>query len=136
MSRPLVSALALALAAATAAAEEVDHPAYTSWSRVPAGTRIVTRSRTASKGSVLTTTTTTTLKAVLPDLARLEVQRVSDATGSVIESPPEEYLLRRPFPLFGGAKKEDVGKPVGSVARGEETLKVGDREFKAVWYDT
>ncbi len=129
-------ALIPALTTATAAAEEVDHPAYTSWARVPAGTRIVMRSRTESKASVLTTTTTTTLRAVLPDLARLEVRRVSDATGSVIESAPEEYLLRRPFPLFGGVKKEDVGKPPGAIARGEETLKVGDREFQAAWYDT
>lgn len=129
----------LILAAApppAAAAEEVDHPSYVSWARSPVGTRIVMRSRTESGANVLTTTTTTTLRAVLPDLARLEVQRVSDATGSVIESPPEEYLLRRPFPLFGATKKEDVGKPVGAIARGEEALKVGDREFKAVWYDT
>lgn len=129
----------LILAAApppAAAAEEVDHPSYVSWARSPVGTRIVMRSRTESGANVLTTTTTTTLRAVLPDLAWLEVQRVSDATGSVIESPPEEHLLRRPFPLFGGTKKEDVGKPVGAIARGEEALKVGDREFKAVWYDT
>lgn len=131
-----VAALA-ALAFATAArAENVDHPAYLSWAGKPAGTRIVMRSRTEAKGRILTTTTTTTLRSVLADRVKLESSRVSDATGTVSESPLEQHDQYRLFPLMGNTKKEQVGKPTGAIATGEETLEVGDRSFKAVWYDT
>lgn len=138
MRRPLapaITALVAAVALAPAAAEEVDHPAYTSWAKHPIGTSITMRSSTASANSTLTTTTTTKLVALKPDVATLESVKVSDATGTTVVGRPEIYEQRRPFPLFGGVKKEDIGKPSGAGAKGEETLTLAGREFKAVWYD-
>lgn len=140
MTRPtasLLAALSLACAAAAApAAENVDHPAYLSWAKHPVGTTIVMRSETASKTRTLTTTTTSTLTGLKPDKAIIEVAKVSDATDGLIKSPVETREQFRIFPLFGKTKKEDIGKPVGAIAQGEETLTLAGREFKAVWFDT
>lgn len=137
MTRSRLAPIALAcLLAPPAAAEEVDHPAYLSWSRHPVGTAIVMRSRSTSPARTLTTTTTTTLHELKPDEAVLRVVRESDATEGLIRSPVETRRLFRRFPLFGAAKKEDVGRPVGAIDRGEETIAVAGREYRAVWFDT
>ncbi|WP_165070739.1 hypothetical protein [Paludisphaera rhizosphaerae] len=139
MNKPLVALFvqaALVAVAPTANAENVDHPTYLSWAKQPLGTRVVTRSRSESKGGVLTTTTTTTLKAVKPEKVVLETLKVSDATGSLVESPPERRDQYRLFPLIGKMRKEDVGKPTDALAQGEEKLTVSGREFKAIWFDT
>ena len=124
------------LAATSAWAEDVDHPSYTSWADQPVGTVIKLRSATNSNGHVLTTTTTTTLQELLPDKAVFAVQRVSDATGTLVESAPERYELIRKFPLFPGVKRENIGKPTGASAFGEETLELAGRTIPAVWFET
>lgn len=138
--RQFLAVAAIALVAAEAPgrarAEDVDHPAYLSWSKQPIGTRIKLRSSTDADGHVLTTTTSTTLKEVRPDRAIFQVQRVSDATGREVTSIPERSEIVRKFPLFPGVKREDIGKPVGAQAKGEETLTLAGREFRAVWFDT
>ncbi|WP_165226689.1 hypothetical protein [Aquisphaera insulae] len=141
MSPKLLPRLSLALAlslslSAPAVAENVDHPAYRSWSKHPVGTTIVVRSRTEGKVRTLTTTTTSTLQAIKPDQVTLDVVRESDATDSLIKSPPETQSIFRVFPLLGKTKKEDVGKPTDAIEKGEETLKVSGKEYRTVWYDT
>ena len=123
-------------AATSARSEEVDHPSYTSWVGQPIGTVIKERSETDTHGHILTTTTTTTLKEMKPDKAIFTVQRVSNATGSEVESAPEPYELIRKFPLFPGVKRENIGKPTDAVATGAETLELAGRTIPAVWFDT
>jgi hypothetical protein len=135
--RTTVAALAaLAALASPATAEEVEHPAYKSWARHPIGTYVTIRSVTTSLGSALTTTTTYKLLELKADKAVLQVRKVSDATGTTVESPTSSYDQQRMFPLFPGVKKEDVGKPANASMQGEETLKLAGREIKTVWYDT
>ncbi|MFO0959438.1 MAG: hypothetical protein U0800_18725 [Isosphaeraceae bacterium] len=98
-----------------AATTQTVDPSYTSWIRQPIGTRIVMRSRTVSEANTITTTTETTLKKKGPELVTLEIKRVTDATGKRVVQPEESYDQRRLFPLMGGMKKEDVGKPSGST---------------------
>jgi hypothetical protein len=132
----IVATGALAVFAAAATAEEVDHPAYLSWARLPMGTSVTLRSVTEAKGNTITTTTTTTLKQLDPDKAVLEIHKVSDATGKRVVSAPETYEQRRKFPLFPGVKKEDIGKPLKALDQGEESLNLAGKEYKAVWFDT
>ncbi len=137
MRRFLVTLTAVfASCAPVAAAEEVEHPAYKSWARHPVGTSVALKSVTTTKGVTNVTTKTTTLVKLTAEGAVLETVRVSDGTGKVVESPPEAYLQRRMFPLFAGVKKEDVGKPPGSSTRGEETVKLAGKEYKATWFDS
>jgi hypothetical protein len=123
-------------AAAGAAAEEVDHPAYLSWAQRPVGTAVTLRSLTVCGSNTITTTTTTTLKQLKPDRAVLEIRRKSDATGTRVENAPEIYEQRRKFPLFPGVRKEDIGKPLKPIEQGAETLKLAGQEFKTVWFDS
>lgn len=134
----LAAAIALVAAGASglARSEDVDHPAYLSWSTQPVGTQIKLRSATDADGHVLTTTTTTTLREVRPDRVFLQVQRVSNATGREVTSLPEPAEVVRKFPLFPGVKRSDIGKPSNALAQGEETLKLAGRDLRTVWFDT
>ena len=139
IARTMTATLALisfAAIPAIHAAENVDHPAYLSWARHPVGTTIVVRSQTESKARILTTTTTSILKEIKPEKVILEILKVSDATEGLIKSPPERLEQYRLFPLLGKTKKEDVGKPTGAIAQGEEVLKVDGKDYKSVWFDT
>lgn len=139
MQRVLVRALAPLLVAtlhAPVLAEDVEHPAYLSWARHPVGTTITMKSVTTSKGAPIETTTRTTLVALTPKSAVLEIKVVSNATGQVDEARPQRYEQKRMFPLFPGVKKEDVGKPSNAIARGEETLSLAGKEYKAQWFDS
>ncbi len=138
MHRSLVtlSAAAFASFALSAAAEEVEHPAYRSWARHPAGTSVALKSVTTTQGVTIVTTRRTTLVELTDEGAVLETVTISDATGKVVESPPQTYVQRRMFPLFAGVKKEDIGKPPGTSTRGQETVKLAGKEYKATWFDS
>ena len=124
-------------ATARGPAEEVEHPTFTSWARHPVGTEVVIRAVTTKNGKPTTTTTITSrLLELKRDLVVIETRRVSDATGSVVASAPERYQQPKMFPLLNGMKKEQIGKPLGAVAQGEETLKLAGREIKTIWFDT
>ncbi len=132
-----LSAAVLASGAlAGVAVEEVEHPAYKSWARHPAGTSVTLKSVTTTQGVTIVTTKKTTLVKLTDEGAVLETVMTSDATGKEVESPPQTYVQRRMFPMFAGVKKEDIGKPPGSSTRGEETVKLAGKEFKATWFDS
>src|SRR5262249_22934765 len=125
------------IAAAPGFAEEVEHPAFASWARHPVGTAVVIRAVTETNGRRTTTSTTTsTLVELKKDAAGTENRKVSDATVSVVESPPDRYEQAKMFPILKGMKKEDIGKPLNAVAQGEETLKIAGREIKTIWFET
>ena len=134
--QPWFFLLTIANLVAAAAAEEVEHPTYRSWASQPLGTSVTLRSTTVNAKTTLTTTTTTTLLKIVPEKLILESRVVSDATGRLVEVAPTTFEQPRMFPLFGDVKKEDVGKPVGAQTRGEEVLKLADREIKTIWFDS
>lgn len=138
MHRSLVtlSAAAFASFALTVVAEEVEHPAYRSWARHPAGTSVALKSVTTTQGVTNVTTKRTTLVKLTDEGAVLETVSISDATGRLVEAPPQTYVQRRMFPLFAGVRKEDIGKPPGSSTQGEETVKLAGKEYKATWFDS
>lgn len=122
--------------AASAPAQEVDHPAYKSWAAYKVGTQIVIRSVTEVKGNSVQTMIRTKLVAIDPAKLVLEEVKTSNATGTEVESAPQEYTVRRKFPLLPGVKPEDIGKPPGASVQGKETIRVGDRSFEAVWFES
>ncbi len=134
---PLTLALAFTALAATHALpfEEIESPLYKSWVRFPVGTTITTRAVTERDGHRAETTTTSQLIASTNDKVVIEAVSVSDATGQRIENPPQRFEYRRVFPLLPGVKKEDVGKPKGVIAEGDETVEVAGKSYAAHWYD-
>lgn len=138
--RPAFPAVALttilSLAATAARGESVDHPLYRSWAAYPVGTTITLRSVTEGTGRTIETTKRSTLKALDPQKAVIEMVSTSDATGESIENQPQEFTIRREFPLLPGVKAEDVGKPTGIIASGTEEIEVAGQTYQAVWYDS
>ncbi len=129
---------ALTIAQTNAWAQTVHSPQYLSWSRAGKGTSITLRSTTkiSKDPTPVTSTMTYTLTELTPDKAVLEMVAVSDATGTKVENPPQEIVIRKAFPLLPGVKPEDVGKPRNAIDKGEEKLKLAGREFQARWYLT
>jgi hypothetical protein len=120
-----------------ALAEEVEHPIYRSWARYPVGTTVTMRSVADAPGTrPIETTTILRLVELTDEKAVVEQVVVSDATGSKSESEPQRFSHRRMFPLLGDTKKEDIGKPRDAVASGEERVRIGGRDYQAVWFDT
>ncbi len=139
MSRFFILGFATILAAmalSTVDAEEVEHPIYRSWARHPVGTAVTHKSVTTTDGPTIVTTTTTTLVELSAAKAVLETTTISNATGDTVEGPPLRYNQKRMFPLFPGVKKEDIGKPSGAIAKGEETLTLGGIAYQAEWFDS
>jgi len=102
---PIVATCALAVIVTAATAEEVDHPAYLSWSRCPVGTSVMFRSLTEAKGNTITTTTTT-LKQLKPDAAVLEIRKVSDATGKRVEGAPRSTSSTASSPCSPASRRK------------------------------
>jgi hypothetical protein len=139
MPRFLIPALAWLASLAVpsiVSAQQIDNPMYTSWARHTPGTSITMRSITEMRGKTIETTTAYTLRKVLPDRVVVEMVAVSDATGSKVKNPPQEMEIRRKFYLLPGVKPEDIGKPDGTIASGEETLTLAGKEFRAKWFDS
>jgi hypothetical protein len=141
MSRPFFAASAVLVALAVApngVAEQVESPLYASWARHKVGTAVTLRSVTEAGAGAGKAETTTTYRLVELDdkKAVVEMVVVSNATGKEVKNAPQRLEIRRLFPLLPGVKKEDVGKPSGAIAKGEETISVAGKEYKAQWYDS
>ena len=140
MPRPFCTAFVAVLAATAlapvVAAQQVESPIYKSWARHPVGTSVALRSVTGSDGRTIETTTTSTLLELTAEKAVVETVVVSDATGEEVKSPPQKFEHRRMFPLFPGMKAEDIGKPVGVLAQGEEAVEVGGKTYPARWFES
>jgi hypothetical protein len=134
----LFAMMASAIAHPGAAAQTVDSPQYLSWARAEKGASITMRSTTTRGGDPrpITSTITYVLTDLTPEKATLEMSVVSDATGTKVENPPQELVIRKAFPLLPGIRPEDVGRPRDAVEKGDETLKLAGREFRARWYVT
>jgi hypothetical protein len=132
----LAAAFITALAANASADEPVESPVYKSWARYKVGTSIRLQAVTLIQGNRVETTTTARLVELTDEKVVVESVTASDGTGKAIENAPQKLVYRRAFVLLPGVKREDVGKPDGSIARGEESLKLAGKEYKAQWFDS
>lgn len=131
-----VAALLVPVALAPARAEEVDHPLYKSWARHKVGTQITTRTVSGIKGHEVETMTRQTLVELTDEKAVVQVAVTGSTAGTQGRSEPQDYEYKRKFPLLPGMKKEDIGKPSGRIASGEEPITVAGKPYKAQWYDS
>ncbi|RUL88789.1 hypothetical protein [Tautonia sociabilis] len=134
---PLASCtIAVAVSSSPALARQmVEAPLYSSWARVPVGTKITLRTVTESGGQKVEALTSQTLLSVDEKQAVVEQTFLgSDAKGTSQEGT-QLIRHRRWFPLPSGKSKEDIGKPSDAIASGEETIELAGRTFEASWYD-
>jgi hypothetical protein len=141
MHRAPAAVIVLAVGAAIAPAarsEEVEHPVYRSWARHKVGTTVTLREVTGQEGGTKTVETILRLRLSKLDGKAAVIEQVteSDATGERVKNPPQEFTYRRQFILLPGVRKEDVGRPVGALDKGEEMLELAGKTYKAQWYDT
>jgi hypothetical protein len=121
---------------ATARAEQVESPQYASWARHPVGTTVRLKSVTEAVGArPVATTTAYRLVKKTDDAVVVEMTVVGDGPGDDPEGTAQELTIRRLFPLFPGVKREEIGKPEGTTAQGEESVAVAGRTYRARWYE-
>ncbi len=135
---PGMLASLLLLTSLTAQQGQVDNPQYTSWAKAGKGAVLTMRSLTVMGDDPrpITSTMAYTLTKLTPDQAVVEMLTETDQTGKRVKNPPQEIVIRRPFFLLPGIKKEDLGRPTDYVAKGEETIEIAGGKYKAQWYDT
>src|SRR5262245_18307148 len=117
--------------------EKIENPQYTSWAGFKPGTTVVHRTVTKATGTDGETVTTSRYKLVelTADKAIVEVQNSTRRyDGHEANNPPEKFTHRKYLLLPPGVRKDGVGKPAGVTAEGEETVRVGEKEYKAKWY--
>lgn len=138
---PLFAMAALVLTfvvVASAKAEEVEHPIYKSWARFPVGTSITLRSITEreDQSGRITSTIRQTLIKLEDARAVLEEVTTTDSGGEEFTYPPREVTHKRMFPLLPGVQREDIGKPSGTIASGEENLEAAGGPIPTSWFDS
>ena len=135
--RLLLMVASLLVSTGSVEAQMVEAPLYTNWSRFPVGTVVTLRTMTETEQGNETEESFTTQRLVLVDEKKLEVEQVFlETTGaSPTEETSQTLTHRRWFPLLGGMKKEDIGKPSGAIAQGEETIELAGETFETQWYD-
>jgi hypothetical protein len=134
----LTAILLLGPGSPPAAQGQVDNAQYTSWARAGMGASLTMRSVTlmGDDPRPVTSTMTYTLTKFTPDQAVVEMVTETDAAGDKVKNPPQEIIIRRPFYLLPGVKKEDLGRPTDVLAKGEETIELAGKKYKAQWYET
>jgi hypothetical protein len=121
-----------------AARGRVENPQYTSWARFPKRTAVVhkTVTETAGQPSVTVTTTTSTLTDLTPERAVVTVQaHTRRYDGHEANNPPDRFTFPKLMPLPPGVAPADFGKPTGADKQGEETVRVGGKEYRARWHE-
>lgn len=134
-----IAVAALFMASSTAApAQTVDSPQYLSWAKAGKGAMITMRSTTlmGDDPEPVISTMVYTLIDLKPDKAIIEMVTETNQAGKTVTNPPQEYTIRRAFPLLPGITKEDIGRPMNALEKGTETLKLAGTEFQAEWYAT
>jgi hypothetical protein len=119
-----------------AAAEEVEHPTYTNWSRFPVGTSVTIRATTTIKNASTIVDTKTTL--VSRDDKAIVISKkfgIDDKPGTFSEDGVET-TVKRFFPLLPGIDKTRIGKPQGNAGQGVETVEIRGKSYRAEWYET
>lgn len=125
--RSLVIAVLISLAGFVSAQEMVDNPEFARWSKFPKGTTVKAKFTMVVDGTTTEENASATLLDVDPEKLVLQV-----TAGLRIKKSE----IPKTIALPEGRKKEEfvAGKPPGTFEEGTETLKLGDTEYKTMWY--
>jgi hypothetical protein len=136
MSRRFVALFAAVAVSAPALADQFENPLYTSWAKVKEGTVVTQKMTSEVAGQKSENVMTYKLVSLKNDVATVEMVSVTKAGGQEFKSEPIKIENKKMIDLPPGKKKEDVVKPEGQVGEGEETLKIGGKDYKAKWVKT
>lgn len=129
----VVAAVAVALSAGAATAEDAPNPEFASWAKFKPGTSITLK--TASRLGELSreATVTMTLVEVGADKLVTEVAFAGKVYG--IEGAAGPVKRDVPKVVAGAGKKgADPRRPDGTFEEGTETLTISGNKIKATWY--
>ena len=134
-------ALSLALAAPVGAqgapAGKVADPVYASWARFPVGTTVTHTNTTKSpKRRTRSDTATQTLVELTDEKVVVELAAVFEVAGGNIAAPPVRYAFPRFVAAVSGAKPGEVPGAKRPAERGERTVTVAGKEYKAAYEKT
>jgi hypothetical protein len=133
MSRRFAALFAVAAVSAPAWADTMDNPTFASWAKMKKGSSVTVKITSEVAGQKSETTMTTTLVDLTADVATTEMVMVTKAGGMEFKNDPIKTENKKVVELPPGKKKEDFVKPEGFVDQGEETLKIGGKEYKTKW---
>jgi len=131
-----VLAAVLGFVSSGIAADSIENPIYATWAKLKPGTTVVQKIITDSAGQKSETIMTYKLKEVTADKVVLDLVTKSKIAGVEFEAPAQPYEIQKMTPLPEGKTKEDVAKakPEGVTSEGEETMKIGGKDYKTQWY--
>ena len=133
-SRTLVLLASCSLALPSLAAEKAENPVYKSWAGFKKGATVTYRSVSNIGDTKYESTMTYSLVELTRDKAVVEIQVTVNAGGKEVKNRPQKFDNPRNLTLPPGVRPEEFGKVQGLIGEGQETVKVGGREFQAKWY--
>lgn len=127
---------ALVLTTGSARAEDVENPAFASWSKLKKGAAVTHKSISTINGQASEQTLTHTLVEVAVDKVVVEMQVTIVVQGNIVKPNAVRQEIPKALAVPKGAKKADVlaGKPEGTFDEGTETLKLDGKELKTRWF--
>jgi hypothetical protein len=116
--------------------ERVENPQYSRWAQAAVGTTVVLTERTSKDGQLVSTTMN-----VYKLVERTDTYLVVELSSPIIAQdgtktvdPPVQLKHTRWMRKPAGNRADDLGRPEGTYATGEETVTVGGKAYKAKWY--
>lgn len=126
----------LALISIASAQETIENPSYAAWAKKKIGTQVIQKTTSEVMGQKFEATITYKLLEIKDDKVVVEMITKSKVSGTEVEQPATKIDVTKSTTVPKGMKKEDVqqGRPEGTIAEGEETLKVAGKEYKTKWF--
>ena len=118
---------------ATAKAESIENPVYTSWSKYKPGTVLTMKSTSEFGGQKNISTMISALKEITADTISIKLVVVISAGGMEIKTPPQKIEVKKMTELPPGKTKADYDKPEGVLDQGTETVKIDGVDYKSKW---
>lgn len=133
MSRRFTALLVAVVCSAPAWADTMENPTYASWAKMKKGSSVTLKMTSETAGQKTESSMTTTLVDLTADVATVEMVTVTKVAGMEFKSEPIKIENKKVVELPPGKKKADFDKPEGLVDQGEETLKIGGKDYKTKW---
>lgn len=128
MFRMTLTALACAMFALPALAEDIDNPLYKSWNH-GVGTTVTTKMLTKSGPTTMEMVEITTLKSKTDSEIVLSIKRTMVVMGNKIDQPATEMKIPAKLKkVEGNGEGEKV-----ETKTGEETLEIGGKKVACKW---
>jgi hypothetical protein len=131
----ILTVLAVLAFAPLSRAEEIDNPSFKSWAKHKVGTTVTMKTVSDVAGQKTEAVMTSKLVELTADKAVVEMTVTTKVAGMEFTTPATKMENPKKIKVEG-KKPEAAGKPEGVVKEGEETVKVGGKEYKAKFYET